>query len=129
MSHHPSTQDSPPSAPHAIEGVWVAVRLEYAGEAAPDMVLEKTEVIFRNGNYTVRFGGETSFDGTYSLTETHILIEGRRASDKNSMTLRGIYQLVGNRLRTCLGMDGVAPETFATKPGSQHYLGTYRRIS
>lgn len=126
MSHHPPTHTTPP---HAIEGVWAAVRLEYSGESAPDLVIEKTEIIFRNGSYTVRFGGETSFHGSYTVAENTLHITGRRSPGDPALTIRGIYQLAGNRLRICLGMDGLAPETFATKTGSQHYLGTYRRIS
>ena len=126
MNHQPPAHAA---APHAIEGAWAAVRLEYAGETAPDMVVEKTEIVFRNGNHTVRFGGETTFHGSYTLTENTLLIEGRRTPDDAPMTIRGIYQLTGNRLRICLGTDGTAPETFATKTGAPHYLGTYRRVA
>ncbi len=128
MNQSPSPHDPLPS-PHAIEGTWAAVRLEYAGEAAPDMVLEKTEVVFRDGSYTVRFGGETSFHGSYTISGDTLHIVGRRDPGEPVLAIRGIYQLVGNRLRICLGMDGVAPENFATTTNSQHYLGTYRRIA
>lgn len=129
MNTHTPAQHTPPPEPHPIEGKWTPVRLEYAGESAPDMMLEKTEVIFAAGAYTVRFGGEPSFQGSYALTENTLHIEGRRAPNEEVMRIRGIYQLAGNRLRVCLGMDGVAPENFSTKPGSQNYLGTYRRVA
>lgn len=140
-----ATDATPRRTPHAIEGVWEAVRLEFAGETAPDMMLEKTEVVFRDGAYLVLFGGEVSFKGSYALTaiapgapgapgatdksgaHATLHIEGRRAGERNALVIRGICQLAGNRLRVCLGMDGMSPDAFATKPGSQHYLGTYRR--
>jgi hypothetical protein len=39
----------------------------------------------------------------------------------------GLFQLVGDRLRICYGMDGTAPTGFVSPPGSTHYLATYRR--
>lgn len=126
--------------PHAIEGVWLPVRLEFAGEAAPELVIARTEVIFCDGKYTTRFGGEASFHGSYTLApntppaaESHALaqatlhIEGARVSENRAIVIRGIYQLVGDRLRMCLSLDGALPTSFATQSGSQRYLGTYRR--
>ena len=125
MSEHTEKHTS---APHAIEGTWAAVRLEYAGEPAPDLVIEKTEITFREGTYTVSFAGEVSFEGNYSLMPDTLHIRGRQKGHEKDMAIRGIYQLMGNRLRVCFGMDGVAPEKFETKLNSPHYLGTYRRI-
>ena len=42
-------------------------------------------------------------------------------------TIPCIYQLAGNRLRVCYGLDGTTPTAFATTAGSPHYLATYRR--
>ncbi|MCX6934148.1 MAG: TIGR03067 domain-containing protein, partial [Verrucomicrobia bacterium] len=59
----------------------------------------------------------------------------------STLTLRGtegpnagrsipaIYQVRGDLLRICYGLDGTAPTAFVSPPGSQLYLVTYRRKS
>lgn len=121
------------AAPHPIEGVWLPVKAELDGVAAPDMVINRTELTFRNGSYKVVFAGEIHDRGRYefvalaeaestlrlTLTSTHLENKGR--------VLASIYQLAGNRLRICYGLDGVTPQAFATALDSQRYLVTYRR--
>jgi hypothetical protein len=42
-------------------------------------------------------------------------------------TIPSIFQLTGDRLRICFGLDGKTPATFVSARGSDHYLVTYRR--
>ncbi len=120
---------------HPIEGVWLPVKAELDGTAAPELVVSRTEFIVISGTYKVRFAGEIHDHGRYELAttaekETHpriILTSTHR--ETSGRTLASIYQLVGNRLRICYGLDGVTPDTFATAIDSRRYLVTYRRQS
>ncbi len=113
----------------ALEGRWQPLRAELAGLSAPAEVLEKTEVELSGGRYTVRFGGEVSDHGTYahdSAVPGTLTLAGLKGPNAGR-TIPCIYQLVGDRLRVCYGLDGTAPATFAAAAGTRCYLVTYRR--
>jgi len=117
------------SAP-SLEGTWELIRAELGGEAAPQMLAHNITLELAAGEYTVRFAGEIADRGTYTpdpapginrLTLTGV--EGPSAG----RTIPCIYQLAGDRLRVCYGLDGRVPTAFATSTGQQHYLASYRR--
>ena len=114
----------------ALAGTWEMIHAEFAGEKAPEFVVLKTEVELTAVDYAVRFAGETADCGTYALDLTctpHALtltgVEGPNAG----RTIPCLFQLAGDRLRICCGLDGTAPAGFATAAGTQLYLATYRR--
>jgi uncharacterized protein (TIGR03067 family) len=114
----------------ALDGVWAIVKAELAGEEMPELVAKKIEVELSGGAYVVRFDGQATDRGSYRLgaTDVHhgmilVGVEGPNAG----RTIPAIYQLAGDRLRICYGLDGIAPGNFSTAPGGQLYLATYRR--
>jgi uncharacterized protein (TIGR03067 family) len=112
-----------------LEGRWQPLRAEFAGVPAPAEVLEKTEFELRAGHYTVRFDGEVADQGSYAhdrFASGALILTGLKGTNAGR-TIPAIYQLAGDRLRICYGMDGQSPDAFATTPGSQRYLVTYRR--
>jgi uncharacterized protein (TIGR03067 family) len=119
-------------APHPLEGLWQPLRAELSGESAPPMVLERMTLTLRSGRYTVHFGGEISDQGTFThaASDPHALITltGQRGANAGR-TIPAIFQLVGDRLRICFGLDGKLPAAFATDATSRLYLVTYRRTS
>jgi uncharacterized protein (TIGR03067 family) len=114
----------------AIEGTWQIVKAELAGEEMPAFVAEKIEVELTAGTYTVRFAGEVSDRGSYALDAAdgpkRMLLAGVEGSNAGR-TIPAIYQLAGDRLRICYGLDGTVPVAFATGAGQNLYLATYRR--
>jgi NAD(P)-dependent dehydrogenase (short-subunit alcohol dehydrogenase family) len=42
-------------------------------------------------------------------------------------SIRAIFQLKGDLIRICYGLDGTTPTAFHSPAGSAHYLATYRR--
>lgn len=114
-----------------LEGCWQPVRAELGGLAAPDEVLEKTEVEFAAGRYRVRFAGQTADRGTYTFIQeagvpgvlTLTGVEGTNAG----RTIPSLFQIAGNRLRICYGIGGIRPLRFAAMIGTEDYLVTYRR--
>ena len=115
---------------HPIEGTWLPTKAELSGESAPEMFLARTELTIRGGNYTVHFGGEISDAGSYAMgpgsPHATLTLSGLRGTNAGH-TIPAIYQLVGDRLRICYGLDGALPTQFATETGIRFYLVFYRR--
>lgn len=111
-------------------GTWQIVKAELAGEEMPAFVADQMEVELADGTYLVRFAGEVSDRGTYTLGTAGslktILLAGVEGSNAGR-SIPAIYQFVGDRLRICYGLDGLVPGAFATGTGQKLYLATYRR--
>jgi uncharacterized protein (TIGR03067 family) len=117
--------------PIALEGKWKMLRAEFAGQPAPELIVKKTEVELRNGKYIVRFDREIADRGTFELEgegEGMTLVLHGTSGPNAGRTIPCIFQLVGDRLRICYGLDSVLPTEFATLVGQQRYLATYRRV-
>lgn len=120
------------SAPSPLEGTWRILKGDLAGEIMPDFVAERIELELDAGTYTVRFSGTESDRGTYELLEGGpfaalklVGVEGVNAG----RTIPAIFQLAGNRLRVCYGLDGVLPTAFDTAGPQKLFLATYQRFS
>ncbi len=111
----------------ALAGTWEMIRAELGGEQSPELIALRIELELAANAYTVRFGGQIADRGTveahspaaFTLTSTDGPNRGR--------VIPCLYQLAGDRLRICYGLDGVEPEQFATVTCSPQYLATYRR--
>jgi uncharacterized protein (TIGR03067 family) len=116
--------------PTALDGVWEMVRAECAGEAAPELVVQRTEIELAQGEYRVRFAGQLADRGQFEIGAAgdmpRLILRGRHGPNAGR-TIPCIFQLKGERLRICYGLDGVPPVAFATQAGDQRYLATYRR--
>lgn len=110
----------------SLTGRWDMIKAELAGENAPDMLALRVELELTAVTYAVSFAGQVADRGTYVLEGETLILTGTEGPNQGR-TIPCILQLAGDRLRVCYGLDGVAPTEFATKPGVQHYLATYRR--
>ncbi|MCX6950655.1 MAG: TIGR03067 domain-containing protein [Verrucomicrobia bacterium] len=115
---------------HPLHGIWQMVRAESGGEPSSDLLGLRVELHLSADTYHVHFAGELADQGTYQRgsTEPHstLILVGAKGPNAGR-TIPCIYQLVGDRLRVCYGLDGTTPTAFATTAGSTHYLATYRR--
>lgn len=113
-----------------IDGVWRMVRAELAGEAAPELIVKNSILELAHGEYHVHFRGETADKGTFELGgNSHLrtmLLRSMEGSN-SGRTIPCIYQLAGNRLCVCFGIDGVVPMEFKTSAGQSLYLASYER--
>ena len=113
-----------------LHGTWAMIRAEYAGEEAPETVASHTTVEFSDAGYRVRFSGQIVDEGTLKVNPADpakkLVLVGTSGTNKGC-TLPCIYQLVGDRLRVCYGIDGIPPLDFTTRSGQNRYLATYRR--
>lgn len=115
-----------------LEGTWQMVRAEFAGDKAPDLVAQRTTLVFSGDNYRVRFDGEITDEGRFDIDQStpDKTLKLYGISGLNSgRTIRCIFQQVGDRLRVCFGLDGIQPPDFTTAPGQNRYLATYRRYT
>jgi uncharacterized protein (TIGR03067 family) len=107
------------------------VRAQYDGESAPDLVTQRTEVELSGGRYTVFFDHQITDQGTFEVADeasSRVLVLRGESGPNAGRTIPCIYQLVGERLRICYGLAGVAPDDFTTAPDQQRYLAIYRRL-
>ncbi len=113
----------------ALHGMWEMIRAESGGEPSSDLLALRVELHLTDGNYHVHFAGELADQGTFTRTSAHphaaLILLGAKGPNAGR-TIPCIYQLVGDRLRVCYGLDGNVPTEFATA-GTSHYLATYRR--
>ncbi len=107
-------------------GTWHPIRAELDGEAAPEIALQRIELILREDVYSVSFAGDVYDGGTFVHTASTLTLTARQGPHAGRV-IPAIYQLAGDRLRICYGIGGTEPTAFETMSGSQRYLVTYRR--
>ena len=116
----------------ALHGIWEMIRAESDGEPSADLLALRVELHLAADTYHVHFAGELADQGTYTRTSDSphppLILLGAHGPNAGR-TIPCIYQLVGDRLRVCYGLDGTTPTAFATAAGSPHYLAIYRRKS
>lgn len=115
-----------------LEGVWEMIRAELDSEIAPDLVTRQTVLEFYSDRYEVRYAGQVMDRGRFVhdviTTEKRIVMHGENGPNTGRM-IPCLYQLAGDRLRICYGLDGVTPTRFTTQLGQRFYLATYRRTT
>ena len=110
-----------------LHGNWRPVRAELDGQEAPAMALDRMELALSEVSYTVRFAGEVHDQGVWNVTESTLTLTCQHGAN-DGRQIPAIYQLAGERLRVCYGLDGNVPADFKTSANSQRYLVTYRRL-
>lgn len=114
----------------AVQGKWVPVSAELAGQPLPDAVLKIISLKLEDGRYEAFVGAEPD-RGTYTLDA---------ATQPKGMTVTGtsgpnlgrifpaIYELDGDTLRICYDLSGAQrPAEFKTIANTKLYLVTYSR--
>ncbi len=121
----------PDDTSSSIAGVWRIVRAELGGQPMPPDAAAQVELEFTASNYTVRFGGEDTDHGTYTITaspELHQIAMTGKVGVNVGKTIPGILQVTGDRMRICYALEGTAaPTQFEAPAGTLCYLATYRR--
>ncbi len=116
--------------PAKLAGFWLIESAELSGEKMPELISHKIEVELGAGTYAVRFGGDVADRGTFELGEhpagMAITLTGVAGTNAGRV-IPAIFQLEGDRLQVCYGLDGVVPGAFATATGGAHFLAVYRR--
>ena len=114
-----------------MDGTWKPLSAELAGKPWPQEVLDTMKLIVKDDQYTVQIG-EQSDEGTVkrdpSKSPKTMDISGKKGPNEGK-TFLVIYELKGDELRVCYDLSGKSrPTEFATKPDTQLFLVTYRRV-
>jgi uncharacterized protein (TIGR03067 family) len=121
----------PPDDAKAIQGDWVPVKAELAGQAQGEAFLKAIRMKLVDGRYEVVVG-EQPDKGTYTLDPAAkpkgLTVTGVDGPNKGRM-IPAIYELQGDTLRVCYDLSGAKrPEEFKSAAGTQSFLVTYRRV-
>jgi uncharacterized protein (TIGR03067 family) len=111
----------------SLSGTWEMIRAEIGGEQSPELIALRVELEIAAAAYVVRFGGQIADRGALAIASPSTLTLTGAEGPNLGRTIPCLYQLAGDRLRICYGMDGTAPKAFASPAGSANYLATYRR--
>jgi uncharacterized protein (TIGR03067 family) len=114
----------------SMEGTWLPIEAELAGQKFPDEQLKVMSLTMTGGNYTVKVGptldkGTYKFDG--KAKPMAIDITGVEGPNKGK-TLLAICEQSGDMLRVCYDLSGKKrPTEFKTEKGTLMFLVTYKR--
>ena len=114
----------------AVQGGWLPVKAELAGQPMPESVLKTISLKLDHGKYDVSAAGEPD-KGTYTLDAASnpkgMSITGTEGPN-NGKTYPAIYEIKGDTLRICYDLSGTKrPTEFKSVAGTQLYLVTYNR--
>ena len=121
--------DTPDDA-KALQGTWLPVKAELAGQPMSDALLKTISLKLDHGKYEV-FVGTAPDRGTYTLDSgakpKGITITGTDGPNIDK-TFPAIYELKGDTLRICYDLSGAKrPADFKSSAGTKLYLVTYNR--
>ena len=116
----------------SLEGEWRFDSLEIDGAAVPGQALTQSRLLMDGDRFRME-SPEANYEGVFTIdveaTPAQIdiaFVEGPEAGN----TCYGLYELDGDRLTLCLGLNGASrPKAFVTRPGSGHALECLRRAS
>src|ERR1051326_7071509 len=112
-----------------FQGTWQLVSAENDGKVLPEEQVKQIRVVIEGNTHTVYFGDkavaekiEFRIDPTKKPKEvTDTLKDGKE--------IRGIYELDGDTLRSCVGAPGKdRPTEFTGKAGSGQTLRVFKRV-
>ncbi|MBZ5724292.1 MAG: TIGR03067 domain-containing protein [Acidobacteriia bacterium] len=97
----------------ALQGTWRAIEATSNGDPPPAGMLEKLTLVFAGEKVSIMGKAPTGFKIDTSFQPAHI-------DFLNSRHQVGIYELKGDTLKLCTGMDGDRPTTFRTEKYTDH---------
>ena len=107
-----------------LEGTWSLVKVTGGKTERKD---KETKITFKGDKVTFKAGEEVTYsvDPTKKPKELNVHIE----KDGKKVTMKGIYELDGDTLKTCFNTAGKVqrPTEFASKAGTEHELAVYKR--
>ena len=104
-----------------LQGKWRAIEATSNGEPPPPGMLERLTLVFDGGRVSIMGSQPTRFMVDDSFTPAHIDI-------LNSRHQAGIYELKGDALKVCFGMDGDRPKGFTTEKHTDRTYMLLKRV-
>jgi len=115
----------------ALQGIWMPVKAELAGQPMSDAVLKTITLKLSEGEYEVTVAGGQPDNGTWTVDAASkpkgMQITGVKGPNAGKI-FPAIYELKADTLRICYDLSGAKrPTRFKTAAGTQLYLVTYNR--
>jgi len=115
-----------------IQGTWIPVSAELAGQPLPQQVLSTIQLILTEDRYTAVVAGKKDV-GNLSLRSNQqpraMDILGTEGPNKGK-TILAIYERIGDSLKVCYDLAGkTRPSKFGTNPGTQQFFVLYKRVT
>ncbi len=111
-----------------LEGTWQLVSAVTKGKAAPEEQVKQIRVVIHGNTHSVYFGDRAV------VKDVHFTIDTKRSpmwttdTLKNGNVIRGIYELRGDTLRSCVAPENKPrPTQFTGKAGSGWTLRVFRK--
>jgi uncharacterized protein (TIGR03067 family) len=125
-----SADKKTPGDHQAIQGDWIPVKAELAGQPMPDDVLKTISLKLTKNEYEVLVAGKPD-KGTWTIDSAakpkSMDVTGVKGPNAG-MTFPAIYELSADTLRVCYDLSGKKrPTEFKTSAGTKLYLVTYKR--
>jgi uncharacterized protein (TIGR03067 family) len=130
MAGEPSKQDAFKKDLDAIQGTWKTVNLEADGKQAPAEIVVALKLTFKGDTLTFTPGepGFSNYNYKLDATTKPASFDMTHADGANKgETQKGIYLLVGNHLKICLGKADNRPKEFTTTANSGQALYTLQQ--
>jgi uncharacterized protein (TIGR03067 family) len=112
-----------------LQGTWQLLEAETDGRKMPEEQVKQFRVIIQGDRHTVQFGEQVlAKEVRFQIDPT---TEPRSVDDllEDGRMIRGIYELQGDRLRSCVaGVSKDRPTEFTAKPGSGQTLRVFTRV-
>lgn len=108
---------------HDLDGHWIPVRQEIAGNSLPSTGFAKQQLIISDSNYT--FNAESVDKGIAYYKEGKMDIYGKEGVN-NGKHFMAIYKFENGHLTICYNLAGDSyPETFDTKNKQKYFLSEF----
>jgi uncharacterized protein (TIGR03067 family) len=112
-----------------FDGSWQLVSAVTDGKPTPDDFVAKVRITIRNGKHTVKIGDEIAVKEIPFTVDPTTVPKSTIDTLPDGQTIKGIYQLQGDTLTSCVARPGAdRPTVFASEPGSGHTLRVFKRV-
>jgi uncharacterized protein (TIGR03067 family) len=112
-----------------LEGTWQLVSAETDGQKLPQERVKQIRVLIRGGKRTVYFGGKAVAEGVPFQIDPTTRPKQIEDTLKDGHKVRGIYELDGDTLRTCVALpEKERPTEFTGRKDSGCTLRVFRRV-
>jgi uncharacterized protein (TIGR03067 family) len=111
-----------------LEGTWQLVSAEADGKRLPDDQARQIRVVIKAGKHTVYFGDKPIAEGVQFKVDPSKRPKQVEDTLPDGRKVRGIYELDGDALRSCVAApDKERPTEFTGKAGSGFTLRVFKR--
>jgi len=115
-----------------LQGEWMMDSHEFNGEKQKEQIVKDYKRTVKDDHFTVVFGDKTIVEGTFLLDASKkpkTLDITLNSGDQKGEKMLGIYELVGDTYKVCIGAPGIdRPTEFVSKPDSSHALTIWKRV-